>query len=57
MTLGNRRSLHEGGARTTRLDPDQSEQLDLGVITSGLPELSCTLPGHKAAGMTLDIQL
>jgi hypothetical protein len=57
MTLGNRRSLLEGGARTKRLDPGQSQRLDLGVITSSPPELSCTLPGHKSAGMTLDIQI
>jgi nitrite reductase (NO-forming) len=47
----------EGGPRTDRLDPGQSQRLDLGVITSGPPELSCTLPGHKSAGMTLDIQI
>jgi nitrite reductase (NO-forming) len=47
----------EGGARTDRLGPDQSQRLDLGVITSSPPELYCTLPGHKSAGMTLDIQI
>jgi hypothetical protein len=47
----------EGGPRTDRLDPGQSQPLDLGVITSSPPELYCTLPGHKSAGMTLDIQI
>jgi nitrite reductase (NO-forming) len=47
----------EGGPRTDRLDPGQSQRLDLGVITSSPPELYCTLPGHKSAGMTLDIQI
>jgi nitrite reductase (NO-forming) len=45
------------GARTRRLDPGQSQRLDLGVITNEPPELYCTLPGHKSAGMTLDIQI
>lgn len=45
------------GARTRRLDPGQSQRLDLGVITNQPPELYCTLPGHKSAGMTLDIQI
>jgi nitrite reductase (NO-forming) len=47
----------EEGPRTDRLDPGQSQRLDLGVITSSPPELYCTLPGHKSAGMTLDIQI
>ena len=47
----------DGGPRTARLDPGQSQRLDLGVITSSPPELYCTLPGHKSAGMTLDIQI
>jgi nitrite reductase (NO-forming) len=46
-----------GGARTRRLDPGNSQRLDLGVITNQPPELYCTLPGHKSAGMTLDIQI
>ena len=46
-----------GGARTDRLDPGQSQRLDLGVITSRPPEVYCTLPGHMSAGMTLDIQI
>ncbi len=45
----------EGGARTKRLDPGHSQRLDLGVITGS--ELYCTLPGHKSAGMTLDIEI
>jgi nitrite reductase (NO-forming) len=40
----------EGGARTDRLDPGQSQRLDLGVITSSPAELYCTLPDHKSAG-------
>jgi nitrite reductase (NO-forming) len=47
----------EGGARTRRLDPGQSQRLDLGVISRSVPQLYCTLPGHGPAGMTLDIQL
>jgi nitrite reductase (NO-forming) len=47
----------ENGPHTQTLKPNQSQRLDLGVITSGLPELYCTLPGHKPAGMTLDIQV
>jgi nitrite reductase (NO-forming) len=46
-----------GGPRTNRLDPGRSQRLDVGVISSSLPELYCTLPGHRAAGMTLDIQI
>jgi nitrite reductase (NO-forming) len=46
----------EAGPRTDRLDPGQAQRLDLGVITSTPPELYCTLPGHRPAGMTLDIQ-
>ena len=45
------------GARTRRLDPGQAQRLDLGVISGSLPELYCTLPGHKAAGMTLDVRI
>jgi nitrite reductase (NO-forming) len=47
----------EGGARTDRLDPGQSQHLDLGVITTSPSQLYCTLPGHQSAGMTLDIQI
>jgi nitrite reductase (NO-forming) len=47
----------EGGAHTRKLDPGQSQRLDLGVIRSSLPDLYCTLPGHKSAGMTLAVQV
>src|SRR5919198_6310018 len=47
----------EDGARTKMLDPGQSQRLDLGVITSSLPELYCSPPNHKSAGMSLDIQI
>lgn len=47
----------DGGARTRRLDPGQSQRLDLGVIGADLPQLYCTLPNHKAAGMTLDVRV
>ena len=39
------------------LEPDESQRLDLGVIAGNLPALYCTLPGHKPAGMTLDIRI
>lgn len=45
------------GARTRKLGPGQSQRLDLGVVTRSLPELYCTLPGHKSAGMTLDVRV
>jgi nitrite reductase (NO-forming) len=47
----------ESGRRTRRLSPGESQRLDLGEITTSLPELYCTLPGHRFAGMTLDIQV
>jgi nitrite reductase (NO-forming) len=47
----------EHGPRTKTLDPGQSQRLDLGVITNHPRTLYCTLPGHKPAGMTLDIQI
>jgi nitrite reductase (NO-forming) len=47
----------EGGARTAVLDPGQSERLDVGVVTESLPELYCTLPGHRSAGMTLAVDV
>lgn len=49
--------LLNGGARTRMLDPGQSERLDLGVMSSSLPELYCTIPGHRSGGMTLDVQI
>jgi nitrite reductase (NO-forming) len=47
----------DAGARTRRLDPGQSQRLDLGAISRSVPQLYCTLPGHKSAGMTLDVQI
>jgi nitrite reductase (NO-forming) len=47
----------QSGARTRRLDSGQAQRLDLGVISGNLAELYCTLPGHKAAGMTLDVRI
>lgn len=47
----------DGGARTRRLDPGQSQRLDLGVIGGELPQPYCTLPSHKAAGISLDVQV
>lgn len=47
----------ENGPRTRMLDPGQSHRLDLGVIRSSLPELYCTLSGHRSAGMALDVEV
>jgi nitrite reductase (NO-forming) len=47
----------QSGPSTRRLDPGQSQRLELGAISGSLPQLYCTLPGHKSAGMTLDIQI
>jgi nitrite reductase (NO-forming) len=47
----------EGGPKTAVLDPGQSERLDLGTVRTSLPELYCTLPGHRSAGMTLDVEV
>jgi nitrite reductase (NO-forming) len=46
----------EGGAKTRRLGPGESDRLDLGTVTDGL-DLWCTLPGHKLGGMTLDVEV
>jgi nitrite reductase (NO-forming) len=46
----------QGGAKTRTLNPGESEHLDLGTVV-GDWSAWCTLPGHKAAGMTLDIQV
>src|SRR5918994_1874711 len=46
----------EGGAKTRTLGPGESEHLDLGTVTDDLDFL-CTLPGHKLAGMTLDLRI
>jgi nitrite reductase (NO-forming) len=43
--------------RTKRLDPGESQRLDLGVLTTSVPQLYCTLPGHRLAGMTLDVEI
>jgi nitrite reductase (NO-forming) len=45
----------DGGAQTRLLDPGESQRLDLGTVSGDAAAL-CTLPGHKVAGMTLDIQ-
>ncbi len=45
-----------GGPRTKTLSSGESQRLDLGVVTTRTPpRLWCTLPGHEAAGMFLDI--
>jgi|SRR5215207_2538373 len=46
----------EGGAKTSTLSPGQSERLDLRTVVDDWAAW-CTLPGHKLAGMTLDIQV
>lgn len=47
-----------GGPRTKTLSPGQSQRLDLGVVTTRTPpRLWCTLPGHKGAGMVLDLRV
>ena len=43
------------GPRTSRLDGGESERLKLGKVSGDLSAF-CTLPGHKSAGMTLDIR-
>lgn len=50
-----RHDLHlETGPTTPVLDPGQSAVLDAGVITRSVNGW-CTLPGHRAAGMTMSI--
>jgi nitrite reductase (NO-forming) len=46
----------DGGPKTRTLGPGQSQRLDLGTVVGDRAAL-CTLPGHKLAGMTLDIQV
>lgn len=46
----------DGGPRTRTLAPGQSQRLDLGTVTGNRPAW-CTLPDHKVAGMTLDIEV
>jgi nitrite reductase (NO-forming) len=45
----------DGGEQTTLLDPGESQRLNLGRVAGDSAAL-CTLPGHKAAGMALEIQ-
>jgi nitrite reductase (NO-forming) len=45
-----------GGMATPMLSRGQTSTLDLGVVTTSLSGW-CTVPGHKAAGMTLDIKV
>ncbi len=45
-----------GSSRTRMLEPDRSQRLDLGTVDHPLATW-CTLPGHKLAGMTLDIEI
>jgi nitrite reductase (NO-forming) len=45
-----------GGPRTRLLEPGDAQRLDLGVVT-GRPDAWCTVEGHKALGMTLDMQV
>lgn len=44
------------GPGTRMLAPGQSQTLDLGTVTTDLSGW-CTVPGHKAAGMTLDVRI
>jgi nitrite reductase (NO-forming) len=46
----------DGGAKTRTLGPGKSQRLDLGTVVGDWAAF-CTLPGHKLAGMTLDIQV
>ena len=44
----------EGGTGTDRLQPGESQTADFGVIDADT-QAWCTIPGHKEAGMLLDI--
>ncbi|MFE1294005.1 multicopper oxidase domain-containing protein [Streptomyces sp. NPDC058731] len=44
----------DGGPTTPLLSPGESRTLDLGKVTKNRTAW-CTLPGHRAAGMTLDV--
>ncbi|WP_217168073.1 multicopper oxidase domain-containing protein [Streptomyces sp. AC512_CC834] len=46
----------DGGPATPMLDTGQSHTLDVGRVTEDRTAY-CTLPGHRAAGMTLDIDI
>jgi nitrite reductase (NO-forming) len=45
-----------GGMATPMLSRGQTSTLNLGVVTTSLSGW-CTVPGHRAAGMTLDIRV
>jgi nitrite reductase (NO-forming) len=45
-----------GETGTDLLDPGENQQVSLGVI-DGNTEAWCTVPGHRAAGMVLDIRV
>jgi nitrite reductase (NO-forming) len=44
----------DGGAGTKMLDPGESETVEIGSFTADT-QAWCTVPGHKEAGMVLDI--
>lgn len=46
----------QGETGTAMLDPGEEEQVSLGVMEQ-TTEAWCTVPGHKEAGMVLDIQV
>jgi nitrite reductase (NO-forming) len=46
----------DGDTGTAMLDPGQSEEVSLGVITES-GEAWCTVPGHREAGMSLFIEV
>jgi nitrite reductase (NO-forming) len=45
-----------GGMATPMLSKGETSTIDLGVVSANLSGW-CTVPGHKAAGMTLDIRV
>jgi nitrite reductase (NO-forming) len=45
----------DGGPQTSMLAPGESERLELGQIGEGI-EPYCTLPGHRPAGMEMEIE-
>ena len=49
-------SAVDSGAKTRTLGPGESERLDLGTVLDDRAAW-CTLPNHKVAGMTLDLQI
>jgi nitrite reductase (NO-forming) len=52
-----RHDLHiDGGPQTPLLAQGQSAPLDLGAVTHSA-QAWCTVPGHRAAGMTMSIQV